>query len=81
MREEEDLPISGQSMYGEIQDDECTAAVFRLSLALLVSNSGSGGLFRAHLKDLKAAKLSGNPEDPNEPQPSRVAAFDCRKAG
>jgi hypothetical protein len=78
---EEDLPISGQSMYGWIQDEECTPAVFRLYLALLVSNSGSGGLSRAHLKDLEAAKLSGNPEDPHEPQPSRVAAFDCRKAG
>lgn len=48
---EAELPISGQSMYGWIQDEECTPAVFRLYLALLVSNGGSGGLSRAHLKD------------------------------
>ncbi|MGC8550233.1 MAG: hypothetical protein ACP5M4_11090 [Acidobacteriaceae bacterium] len=81
MREEVDLLNSGQSMYGWTQDEECTASVCRLWLALLVSDSGFGGLFRAHLKDQRSIKLSGNPEDPHEPQPQRVAVFDCRKAG
>ena len=48
-----DLVFCARSMYVERQDDACTATVFRLYLALLVSDSGSGGLFRAYLKDWK----------------------------
>lgn len=62
------MPYSPLSMYLERQDDACTS-VFRLYLALLVSDSGSGGLSRAHLKDWKQQDFQVFEEDPHEPQP------------
>jgi hypothetical protein len=46
------------AMYLGNQDDVRASPVFRLYVPLLALNSGSGGQFRAHLKDTKQ-QLSG----------------------